>query len=361
MTFSGTTDFSTSANAINDGSFGTAWNTTGTGSTQFGPNEGGVVTFTLNTNASPLGYDIAHIVSIASYGDGLRSRQKYDVALHYVSDPPGAFTAVAIVNNLGYNTGAAEWTRVDVPTYATGVDQVRLTFHKNNLAGVTIYREVDIFGQATRAPKTGTNQAPPPASIAPSLFYSLSAPAADPTSATDLLDASQTTRYSTVLNGNVTYGDLSAVHDGTFGPAWDDGGTSYKTVFGPSNGAQVVFLLDTAASRCGYSITSIVTTASYTDGRRTVQKYDVAAHYVNTPSNLVALSSVNNLGSNSGAAEWTRVTIADGGSVIAEGVDQLRFTFHDNGIPSGGVVIYRGIDVFGFPTPPPSGTAIVIR
>ena len=98
----------------------------------------------------------------------------------------------------------------------------------------------------------------------------------------------------------------------------------------------------------GYNLSQIVSDASYSDARCAYQTYDVAVHTVGSaPGDFVALSSVN-VGYFAGAAGWTQVEIGNGSAVIAAGVDQIQFTFHDSsGTGSNfGEDVYREIDVF---------------
>ena len=119
-------------------------------------------TYTLNTSVNTLGYDIAKIVSLASYADP-RTRQNYDVAVHNVGSASGVFTPLYSVVNVGIDPD--QWPAANLVTIvddggasmATGVDQIRFSFHATNGDyNWSVYKEIDVFGAATTIPEPGT-------------------------------------------------------------------------------------------------------------------------------------------------------------------------------------------------------------
>ena len=169
-------------------------------------------------------------------------------------------------------------------------------------------------------------------------------------SATDLIDASQTTTFSSIdlTSGTAMYGSsVNMLNDGSEG-----GGATANT--GPSlvpqDGTVVTVVLNTSENTAGYDINRIVSLTGEADGTdRISQKYDVEYHVVG--------GGWTGLAGDSGATVARSFTSTTDGQYVGElqvtisgmiltGVDQLRFTFHDN--PS--QAAYREIDVFGLPT-----------
>jgi len=170
-------------------------------------------------------------------------------------------------------------------------------------------------------------------------------------SATDLINSGQATFSSIALtSGTAMYGSAVAMlNDGNEG-----NGASANTgpSFVPQDGSVVTVVLNTSANTVGYNITSIVSLTGEADGSdRISQKYDVAYHVVGGGGTWTTLSgdagatvarSFTQLTGNQYQGEM-QVTIS---GMTLTGVDQLRFTFHNN--PS--QAAYREIDISGTPT-----------
>jgi hypothetical protein len=123
-----------------------------------------VVTVALNTSVNSAGYDITSIMTLTGCADNVTDRisQKYDVAYHVVGGAPGAWTTLAggdagaTVVRAFTGTGGEVYggeTRVTISGItASGVDQLRFTFHGNSTQNETsLYKEIDVLGTATAA------------------------------------------------------------------------------------------------------------------------------------------------------------------------------------------------------------------
>jgi len=169
-------------------------------------------------------------------------------------------------------------------------------------------------------------------------------------SATDLIDASQTTTFSSIAltSGSAWFGSsANMLNDGSEGFG-ANANTGPSLV--PQNGSVVTVILNTSVNTAGYNITSIISLTGEADGTdRISQKYNVEYHVVGGgwttlagDSGATVARSFTQLTGNQYQGEM-QVTIS---GLILTGVDQLRFTFYDN--PSNAA--YREIDVFGTPT-----------
>jgi hypothetical protein len=124
------------------GAFATAGNTAGT-----------TVTYTLNTAASPLGYDINSIVVYGGWNDNGRDQQLYQV-LYSTTANPTNFINLASANfnpTVPADTQSATRTTIADPTagrLATNVAALRFNF-LNPENGYTGYAEIDVLGSAT--------------------------------------------------------------------------------------------------------------------------------------------------------------------------------------------------------------------
>ena len=122
-----------------------------------------MVTVALNTSVNSAGYDITSIMTLTGCADNVTDRisQKYDVAYHVVGGAPGAWTTLAgdagaTVVRAFTGTGGEVYggeTRVTISGItASGVDQLRFTFHGNSTQNETsLYKEIDVLGTATAA------------------------------------------------------------------------------------------------------------------------------------------------------------------------------------------------------------------
>jgi hypothetical protein len=118
-----------------------------------GSGSGTFVTYTLDTSANTLGYDIDKIVVYGGWNDNGRDQQLFTAAYSLVGSPvfidlpPVDFnpviganlqsaTRVTLADNLG--------TRI-----ASGIDEIRLTFTPSPENGYTGYAELDVIGAKT--------------------------------------------------------------------------------------------------------------------------------------------------------------------------------------------------------------------
>ena len=172
---SGTARFGSAVGKLNDGSEGGGGGNNGE---CLAPSDGAVVTVVLNTSGNSAGYDITSIITLTGCADNVTDRisQKYDVAYHVVGGAPEAWTTVAgdagaTVVRAFTGTGGEVYggeTRVTISGItASGVDQLRFTFHGNSTQNETsLYKEIDVLGTATvNSPNTyatwAAAQAPP--------------------------------------------------------------------------------------------------------------------------------------------------------------------------------------------------------
>lgn len=138
------------AEIFNNASTGMNWYWTG-------PKVGAELTATFNTSVNSAGYDISSIVTSSGFQDPLnRINQYYDVAYHVVGggDTWTTLTNVAVpfIHSVppGQDIGGTLQVTISGIT-ATGVDQLKFTFGNdgNGLDGISMYRELDVFGTAT--------------------------------------------------------------------------------------------------------------------------------------------------------------------------------------------------------------------
>jgi hypothetical protein len=145
--------------ALNDGSAGSSTATT-TGQVLFDRDDPSWnVVYTLNTAASPLGYDITSIASFAGHGDA-RVDQTFSIEVMFV----GGSSFVPLTGTIEYDaapsTGSGSFsTRVTVQDdggapLATGVSAIRFTAfipasNTGASTGGSVYRELDVTGTAT--------------------------------------------------------------------------------------------------------------------------------------------------------------------------------------------------------------------
>lgn len=115
---------------------------------------GGQITFNLDLGASPLGYDLTEIGTVASWDTG-RDGQEYSVEYSIVSDP-GTFLLLGNVPQFNPSLPFADaHTRVRLTDtegkLAENVARLRFTFTGFENGG-TAYREIDVFGTAVPEP-----------------------------------------------------------------------------------------------------------------------------------------------------------------------------------------------------------------
>lgn len=145
-----------SASILTNGVFGAAGNG-GSGDTVL-ISDGASLTYSLNTLASPLGYNITGITSFSSWSDEGRDGQRYTIEVALASDPT---LFLRLTDTVYDGAGSAEQLSITPGsgTYlAENVVAVRFLFpHQEN--GQVGYRELDVFGTAAVA------EIPEPASL----------------------------------------------------------------------------------------------------------------------------------------------------------------------------------------------------
>lgn len=162
------------------------------------------------------------------------------------------------------------------------------------------------------------------------------------------------------LNSPLTTGPLSGprLNDGLYGGANDSNAIAWG-INGPI-GTPVTFStfeLGLGANGLGWDITEVASFAAWADTFFMNQKYDVSVRYAGE-SDFELLYQVNylipaiELPGGSGSSKVTAAT--DDGSLLASGVDAIRFSIYDavSGYGAGGST-YREIDVFGVSTSHP--------
>ena len=117
-----------------------------------GSGTGTFVTYTLNTSANSLGYDIDSSVVYGGWNDNGRDQQLFTVAYSVVGNsafinlPPVDFNPT-VGANLQSATRVTLAETAPIPL-ASGVDEIRITFSPSPENGYTGYTEVDVLGSA---------------------------------------------------------------------------------------------------------------------------------------------------------------------------------------------------------------------
>ena len=124
-----------------------------------GGGSGTFATYTLDTVANPLGYDIDRFDIYGGWNDNGRDQQLFTAAYSRVGDP--AFVDLPLVDFNPAIPGNLQ-SATKVPLFetspaqlATGVDQIRFTFSPSPENGYTGYTELDVIGRAT-VPEPGS-------------------------------------------------------------------------------------------------------------------------------------------------------------------------------------------------------------
>ncbi|MEI6607001.1 MAG: Ig-like domain repeat protein [Verrucomicrobiota bacterium] len=173
-------------------------------------------------------------------------------------------------------------------------------------------------------------------------------PPADAISATDLMEAGQSTFSSITNNATPLWGSNSELNDGLHYPF---------VGYGEGGGFTVTF--NTSVNTAGYDIISVTSYSANQDpGDRISQKYDVEYHVVGGATTWTLLSG--DLGATvdrlfTGSHAYNGVDIGGTMAVTISGlsltgVDQLRFTIHKNSCPTSYETLYTELDVFGTAT-----------
>ncbi|MDP4623913.1 MAG: hypothetical protein NWT08_02120 [Akkermansiaceae bacterium] len=175
-------------------------------------------------------------------------------------------------------------------------------------------------------------------------------------SATDHINDGVSTFESEIQTTSVNFGP-AGLNDGTALGTGNILNTYYDNTKFP---ATVTFALDTGIVPSGYDITGITTIAGWEKNGANLanQVYEVWISTVGDPDfNL--LHTVNykpftstGLNGNTGS---TKVNLTNDGGILANGVDEIRFVFLDDGENFGAVdgTVYQEIDIFSSTAPPP--------
>ncbi|HEX5177535.1 MAG TPA: hypothetical protein VFV83_10920, partial [Chthoniobacteraceae bacterium] len=112
-----------------------------------GTGTGTFVTYTLDTSANPLGYDINQIVVYGGWNDNGRDQQLFTVAYSVVGNA-GFINLPSVDFNPAVGADLQSATRVTLADTAPiplafGVDEIRLTFSPSPENGYTGYTEID--------------------------------------------------------------------------------------------------------------------------------------------------------------------------------------------------------------------------
>ncbi|MGJ8723912.1 MAG: sialate O-acetylesterase [Roseibacillus sp.] len=185
---------------------------------------------------------------------------------------------------------------------------------------------------------------------------SVSGAYSDDASATDAINDGNPTFASEVQTTGVNFGP-TGLNDGTALGTGNVLNTYYDNIKFP---ATVTFALDTTLVPTGYDITGITTIAGWEKNGANLanQVYEVWISAVGDP-NFYLLHTVDykpftSTGLNGNTAS-TKVNLASSGGILANGVDEIRFIFLDDGENFALVdgTVYQEIDIFSSTTPPP--------
>lgn len=175
-------------------------------------------------------------------------------------------------------------------------------------------------------------------------------------SATDAINDGSPIFASEVQTTGVNFGP-TGLNDGTALGTGNVLNTYYNNNKFP---ATVTFALDTNLVPTGYNITGITTIAGWEKNGANLanQVYEVWISAVGD-ANFYLLHTVDykpfTSTGLSGNTASTKVNLASSGGILANGVDEIRFVFLDDGESFGAVdgTVYQEIDIFSSTTPPP--------
>ncbi len=150
---------SSNVNVLTDGTFGTANLNTPAGlASTVSIASNTTITYSLNTIAFPLGYNITGINTYSGWRDSGRDNQDYSIEFSTIANPLvfNLYNTLSLVANSG---GGSSLTSTDTSgLLATNVAAVRFVFG-NQENGYVGYRELDVFG-------VGIEAIPEPTSLA---------------------------------------------------------------------------------------------------------------------------------------------------------------------------------------------------
>jgi len=191
---------------------------------------------------------------------------------------------------------------------------------------------------------------------------------------TDLIDASQPTLASAVMDKVASAAiqpGVSAMNNGVGHPMQSSTGTYLPVTFG--NNGKMPFTYDvtlnTSVNTLGYTITEIRSFAGWNQNgsKFANQKYELFVSRVGsaafTSLGTFTYAPFENSDTNDAAA--TKMVLTDESGIIADEVDALRFVFVDPGFNNGSTgvdgSVFHEIDVIGsaLPLPPPPDITVI--
>jgi lysophospholipase L1-like esterase len=343
-------------------------------------------TFTLNTAASPYGYDLTEIRSFAGWNqNGAQlGNQTYEVLVRRVNQPEfESLGVVAYVPFDGSVTANASATMVTLtptsPALAVNAQEIRFVLmshgikHPSYGPDGTVYFEVDAFGAASTSPPPVGAVLLTGACVAAETDNS--AAAGYPTaghfgpwiSTSDLIDTNSATLASWSRD-KAPFFETTTLNDGRGHPTNAAAGTFLPATFGTGDKLpfSYTYALNTNASPDGYDVTEIRTFAGWNQNGAQLgnQKYEVLVRPAGDGSfvSLGTFTYTPFVNTNTEEASSTMVTLTpSSGLVLASGVDQVRFVWMDHGYKRSSIdgTVYFEADVYGQPTvldPPPDVT-----
>jgi hypothetical protein len=157
------------------------------------------------------------------------------------------------------------------------------------------------------------------------------------------------------------------LNDGSYGTT-SIGDTPNSVAFAADSSTSATYILGSGNSGLGYTISSIVSLASWRDSSLLQQHYEIWTR-PNGAADFQLLYTVANNLDPIGSLDFggsSKVTVTDSASgPVATGIDAIRFVILDipstfEPSPGGGSTTFREIDVFGASTVPEPGTASLL-
>ncbi|MBC7773706.1 MAG: PEP-CTERM sorting domain-containing protein [Pyrinomonadaceae bacterium] len=170
-------------------------------------------------------------------------------------------------------------------------------------------------------------------------------------SGNDLLTNVTPSIVGTLAGQEGTSANPAILTNGLFGTA--DAIDGAQNVAIGNNTIALTYALDLSSAPLGYDITEIAAFTGWQDGGRTDQDYIVLLSFVDDPGSFFPIANIDaNTGDNS-----LKVSLANGGAVMASGVHSVRFQFLGQ---ENGHVGYRELDVIGTATVVPEPASALL-
>jgi len=348
-------------------------------------------TATLDTSINTLGYRITEVRSFAGWNqNGSKlANQKYELWVRVVGD--AGFTSLGTFTYAPFDdadTAEAAATQMVLRrsngVIATGIDAVRFVVmdpgFNNGVLYIdgSVYFEFDVIGRAIPVPPipvvtiTGTNVSAETDNSAAAGYATASAFTADIV-ADDLINAGQPTLLSASWD-KPPFFETDPVNDGDGHPAGSAAGTFLPATFGGGNHLPFTYTatLDTRVNTLGYTLSEIRSFAGWNQNGASLanQKYELLVRTVGSPvftsMGVFEYSPFDNASTQEAGA--TKMTVTASNSVIATGVDAVRFVVLDHGFNSSdsgtatidGSVFFE-FDVLGRVVPTTPDVAIAVN